>query len=176
MPDKALAGRSAERVRAAYGPQPTGRLFGEALDALYAADLLGSMLHRHPGDIRGALRAWEAQLRPHMSYYQVNARSTVRGGTPPADPGGRCGQPARGNVIASTWWHECYRHPVHRRLNASARADADTIANGRERSRRCGHRLRAVSRDAGTVQSVAGLAHLGRVLPLPGPALLGAPP
>ncbi|MEU6739761.1 FAD-dependent oxidoreductase [Streptosporangium sandarakinum] len=116
--DAEFTGRPAERVRAAYGPQPTGRLLGEALDALDAADgflfdsveqprmdtwsrgrvvlvgdsawcpglysamgisaglagadLLGGMLHRHPGDVPGALRAWEAQLRPHMTYYQVN--------------------------------------------------------------------------------------------------------
>jgi 2-polyprenyl-6-methoxyphenol hydroxylase-like FAD-dependent oxidoreductase len=116
--DAEFIGPPAERVRAAYGPQPTGRLLGEALDALDAtdaflfdsveqprmdtwshgrvvlvgdsawcpslfaamgisaglagADLLGTMLHRHAGDIRGALHAWEAQLRPHMSYYQAN--------------------------------------------------------------------------------------------------------
>ncbi|MFI6787976.1 FAD-dependent monooxygenase [Nonomuraea sp. NPDC050383] len=116
--DAEFTGRPAERVRAAYGPQPTGRLLGEALDALDAADeflfdsveqprmdawshgrvvlvgdsawspslyaamgisaglagadLLAGMLHRHPGDIRGALRAWETQLRPHMTYYQAD--------------------------------------------------------------------------------------------------------
>ncbi|MGW0808136.1 FAD-dependent monooxygenase [Nonomuraea sp. NPDC002799] len=115
--DAEFTGRPAERVRAAYGPQPTGRLLGEALDALDAdaflfdsveqprmdawshgrvvlvgdsawspslyaamgisaalagADLLAGMLHRHPGDIHGALHAWEAQLRPHMTYYQDN--------------------------------------------------------------------------------------------------------
>lgn len=116
--DAEFTGRPAEQVRAAYGPQPMGRLLGEALDALdtageflfdsveqarmdawshgrvvlvgdsawcpslYAAmgisaalagaDLLAGMLHRHPGDIRGALHAWEAQLRPHMTYYQAN--------------------------------------------------------------------------------------------------------
>ncbi len=116
--DAEFVGRPADRVRAAYGPQPTGRLLGEVLDALDAtdaflfdsveqprmdawshgrvvlvgdsawcpslyasmgvsaglagADLLGTMLHRHPGDIPGALHAWEAQLRPHMSHYQAN--------------------------------------------------------------------------------------------------------
>ncbi|MFF0575556.1 FAD-dependent monooxygenase [Streptosporangium saharense] len=116
--DVEFTGRPAEQVRAAYGPQPTGLLLGEALEALdgadeflfdsveqprmdawsrgrvvlvgdsawcpslYAAmgisaaltgaDLLASMLCRHPGDIRGALRAWETQLRPHMTYYQAN--------------------------------------------------------------------------------------------------------
>jgi 2-polyprenyl-6-methoxyphenol hydroxylase-like FAD-dependent oxidoreductase len=34
--------------------------------ALAGADLLATMLERHPGDIHGALDAWEAQLRPHM--------------------------------------------------------------------------------------------------------------
>ncbi|MGI5290471.1 hypothetical protein ACQEVF_45070 [Nonomuraea polychroma] len=35
--DAEFAGRPAERVRAAYGPQTTGRLLGEALDALDAS-------------------------------------------------------------------------------------------------------------------------------------------
>ncbi|MET7464025.1 hypothetical protein [Nonomuraea sp. NPDC005501] len=110
--DAEFTGRPAERVRAAYGPQPTGRRLGEALDTLDSADEflfdsveqprmdawshgrvvlvgdsawcpslyaamgisagLAGMLHRHPGDIRGALRAWEAQLRPHMTYYQAD--------------------------------------------------------------------------------------------------------
>ncbi|NUP01146.1 MAG: FAD-dependent oxidoreductase [Nonomuraea sp.] len=116
--DAQLTGRPAERVRAAYGPRPPGRLLGEALDALdsageflfdaveqprmdtwshgrvvlvgdsawcpslYAAmgvsaglagaDLLATMLHRHPDDLPTALRTWEARLRPHMSYYQAD--------------------------------------------------------------------------------------------------------
>lgn len=45
---------------------------------LAGADLLGTMLQRHPGDIPVALRSWEAQLRPHLTNYQeigVNERS-----------------------------------------------------------------------------------------------------
>ncbi|MFJ5987106.1 FAD-dependent monooxygenase [Lentzea sp. NPDC092896] len=37
---------------------------------LAGADLLGSMLQRHRDDVRPALRAWEAQLRPHITRYQ----------------------------------------------------------------------------------------------------------
>jgi 2-polyprenyl-6-methoxyphenol hydroxylase-like FAD-dependent oxidoreductase len=114
--DAQFTGRPADRVRAAYGPQPPGRLLGEALDALDAtddflfdsveqtridtwsrgrvvlvgdsawcvglysgmgasaglagADLLGTMLERHPGDITAALRAWEDRLRPYIDAYQ----------------------------------------------------------------------------------------------------------
>jgi len=39
---------------------------------LAGADLLGSMLHRHHDEVRPALRAWEAQLRPHITRYQEN--------------------------------------------------------------------------------------------------------
>ncbi|WP_280234916.1 FAD-dependent oxidoreductase [Nocardia cyriacigeorgica] len=34
------------------------------------ADLLGTMLERHPGDIPAALRAWEARLRPFVEFHQ----------------------------------------------------------------------------------------------------------
>ncbi|MCO1581194.1 FAD-dependent monooxygenase [Crossiella sp. SN42] len=106
----------AQRVRAAFGPGPTGRALGEVLRAmenaeellfdsveqvkmdrwhqgrvvllgdsawcvtLYAgmgvsaglagADLLGTMLERHPRDLPRALAAWEAKLRPSIEYYQ----------------------------------------------------------------------------------------------------------
>jgi 2-polyprenyl-6-methoxyphenol hydroxylase-like FAD-dependent oxidoreductase len=106
----------AERVRAAFGPQPPGSTLGAVLDALettdallfdsaeqvhldtwhkgrvvlvgdsawcvtlYAgmgvsaglvgADLLGSMLERHPDDLEAALTKWERGLRPYISHYQ----------------------------------------------------------------------------------------------------------
>ncbi|MFE2422098.1 FAD-dependent monooxygenase [Streptomyces hokutonensis] len=108
----------ARRVRAAFGPEPPGRLLGEVLDALdtaddllfdsveqarmdtwhhgrvvlvgdsawcvslYAgmgvsmgitgADLLGTMLDRHPSDARQALAVWERTLRPHVTVFQQN--------------------------------------------------------------------------------------------------------
>ncbi|CCH32690.1 FAD-dependent monooxygenase [Actinosynnema sp. NPDC047251] len=37
---------------------------------LAGADLLGTVLHHHPGDIPAALRSWEARLRPHLTVYQ----------------------------------------------------------------------------------------------------------
>src|SRR5690606_10494894 len=37
---------------------------------LAGADLLGTMLERHPGDIPAALRAWEDRLRPYIDAYQ----------------------------------------------------------------------------------------------------------
>jgi 2-polyprenyl-6-methoxyphenol hydroxylase-like FAD-dependent oxidoreductase len=106
----------AERVRAAFGPQPSGSTLGTVLDALettdallfdsaeqvhldtwhkgrvvlvgdsawcvtlYAgmgvsaglagADLLGSMLERHPDDLEAALTEWERGLRPYITHYQ----------------------------------------------------------------------------------------------------------
>ncbi|MBP2477897.1 2-polyprenyl-6-methoxyphenol hydroxylase-like FAD-dependent oxidoreductase [Crossiella equi] len=39
---------------------------------LAGADLLGTMLARHPGDLPRALREWEAKLRPYVEYYQRN--------------------------------------------------------------------------------------------------------
>ncbi|GAA1330093.1 FAD-dependent monooxygenase [Saccharothrix algeriensis] len=114
--DGQFTGRPADRVRAAFGPEPAGPLLGPALDvldntdsflfdtveqsrmdswsrgrvvlvgdsawcvslyagmgasaALAGADLLGTMLQRHPGHIPGALTSWEAQLRPHLTGYQ----------------------------------------------------------------------------------------------------------
>ncbi|HET6257830.1 MAG TPA: FAD-dependent monooxygenase [Pseudonocardia sp.] len=110
-----------ERIRAAFGPQPTGRALGEVLQALesadellfdsveqvrmdrwhhgrvvlvgdsawcvtlYAgmgvsaglagADLLGTMLERHPEDLELALTEWEQKLRPYIEYYQQNGIS-----------------------------------------------------------------------------------------------------
>jgi 2-polyprenyl-6-methoxyphenol hydroxylase-like FAD-dependent oxidoreductase len=110
-----------ERIRAAFGPQPTGRALGEALQALesadellfdsveqvrmdrwhhgrvvlvgdsawcvtlYAgmgvsaglagADLLGTMLERHPRNLELALTEWERKLRPYIEYYQHNGIS-----------------------------------------------------------------------------------------------------
>ncbi|HEY1176254.1 MAG TPA: hypothetical protein VGF17_08855, partial [Phytomonospora sp.] len=41
-----------------------------AATGLAGADLLGTMLERHPGDIGRALRAWEARLRPFVEFHQ----------------------------------------------------------------------------------------------------------
>jgi 2-polyprenyl-6-methoxyphenol hydroxylase-like FAD-dependent oxidoreductase len=105
-----------ERIRAAFGPGPTGSTLGAALEALESADdllfdsveqvhmdtwhrgrvvlvgdsawcvtlfagmgasaglagadLLGTMLARHPDDIERALTEWERTLRPYMKDYQ----------------------------------------------------------------------------------------------------------
>ncbi|SEF04347.1 2-polyprenyl-6-methoxyphenol hydroxylase [Streptomyces sp. 3213] len=107
-----------QRVRSAFGPEPTGRTLGEVLDALegaddllfdsveqvrmeswrrgrvvlvgdsawcvslYAgmgvsmgmsgADLLGTMLARHPDDVPHALADWEHTLHPHVEVFQRN--------------------------------------------------------------------------------------------------------
>jgi len=37
---------------------------------LAGADLLGTMLERHPGDLERALTEWETRLRPSLEYYQ----------------------------------------------------------------------------------------------------------
>ncbi|MFE9747193.1 FAD-dependent monooxygenase [Saccharothrix saharensis] len=114
--DRQFTGRPADRVRAAFGPGPTGPLLGRALDVLddaedflfdsvaqtrmeswsrgrvvlvgdsawcvslygsmgvsaglAGADLLGTVLRRHPDDVRRALGEWETQLRPHINAYQ----------------------------------------------------------------------------------------------------------
>lgn len=106
----------ADRIRAAFGPEPLGGVLGEAVAALessdallfdsveqvrmdtwhrgrvvlvgdaawcvtlYAgmgvsigfagADLLGTMLERHPDDIDAALGEWEQALRPYLGHYQ----------------------------------------------------------------------------------------------------------
>jgi 2-polyprenyl-6-methoxyphenol hydroxylase-like FAD-dependent oxidoreductase len=119
--DAEFAEPAIERVRAAFGPQPTGRALGEALQALesademlfdsveqvrmdrwhdgrvvlvgdsawcvtlYAgmgvssglagADLLGTMLERHPRALELALNEWERKLRPYVEYYQQNGLS-----------------------------------------------------------------------------------------------------
>ncbi|RKT53641.1 FAD-dependent monooxygenase [Saccharothrix australiensis] len=120
--DGQFTGRPADRVRAAFGPEPAGPLLGRALDelddadsflfdtveqarmaawssgrvvlvgdsawcvglyagmgvsaALAGADLLGTALDRHAGDVPGALRSWESRLRPFITGYQ---RTGVRG-------------------------------------------------------------------------------------------------
>ncbi|WP_020639394.1 FAD-dependent monooxygenase [Amycolatopsis balhimycina] len=107
-----------ERVRAAFGPEPTGRTLGEVLDAMEAADgvlfdsveqvrmdgrhrgrvvlvgdsawcvtlyagmgvsmgmsgadLLGTVLERHPGDVPRALAEWDRALQPHIEAFQRN--------------------------------------------------------------------------------------------------------
>jgi 2-polyprenyl-6-methoxyphenol hydroxylase-like FAD-dependent oxidoreductase len=52
--------------------------------ALAGADLLGTMLERHPRDLAGALRAWEDQLRPFIRYH-VGAGINQRRFFTPAD-------------------------------------------------------------------------------------------
>ncbi|CAM3939724.1 FAD-dependent monooxygenase [Kibdelosporangium persicum] len=41
--------------------------------ALAGADVLGTMLERHPGDIATALTEWERGLRPYITHYQDTA-------------------------------------------------------------------------------------------------------
>ncbi|WP_369035969.1 FAD-dependent monooxygenase [Streptomyces adonidis] len=41
-----------------------------ASSGLAGADMLGTMLEQHPGDVPGALRAWEAKLRPFIEFHQ----------------------------------------------------------------------------------------------------------
>ncbi|MDX3100343.1 FAD-dependent monooxygenase [Nonomuraea angiospora] len=113
-----FTGPKADRVREAFGPEPTGRILGAALDALesaehvlfdsveqvhmdrwhrgrvvlvgdaawcvtlYAgmgastgmagADLLGTMLARHPRSVSRALAQWEWHLRPAIGDLQGN--------------------------------------------------------------------------------------------------------
>ncbi|AXB48645.1 FAD-dependent oxidoreductase [Amycolatopsis albispora] len=45
---------------------------------LAGADLLGTMLERHPDDVTAALREWEHGLRPYLDYYQENAPADRR--------------------------------------------------------------------------------------------------
>jgi 2-polyprenyl-6-methoxyphenol hydroxylase-like FAD-dependent oxidoreductase len=40
---------------------------------LSGADLLGTMLERHPGDLEAALTEWERDLRPYITHYQDSA-------------------------------------------------------------------------------------------------------
>jgi 2-polyprenyl-6-methoxyphenol hydroxylase-like FAD-dependent oxidoreductase len=47
--------------------------YGASL-AVGGADLLGAALQRHPGDVPGALTAWEAQLRPEVTRRQRQGR------------------------------------------------------------------------------------------------------
>lgn len=57
--------------------------FGSSL-AVAGADLLGTMLERHPGDVAAALRAWEAELRPEAEKKQKLGRR-VKGLYAPSD-------------------------------------------------------------------------------------------
>lgn len=58
--------------------------FGSSL-AVAGADQLGTALQRHPGDVRGALRAWETELRPEAERKQKLGRR-VKGLYAPSDP------------------------------------------------------------------------------------------
>ncbi|MGW2221573.1 FAD-dependent monooxygenase [Nonomuraea sp. NPDC001684] len=44
-----------------------------ASSGLAGGELLGTMLQRHPGDLPGALRAWEARMRPFVRLQQESA-------------------------------------------------------------------------------------------------------
>ncbi|MGW4403673.1 FAD-dependent monooxygenase [Nonomuraea sp. NPDC004702] len=44
-----------------------------ASSGLAGGELLGTMLQRHPGDLPGALRAWEARMRPFVHLQQESA-------------------------------------------------------------------------------------------------------
>jgi 2-polyprenyl-6-methoxyphenol hydroxylase-like FAD-dependent oxidoreductase len=58
--------------------------YGSSL-AVGGAELLGTMLQRHPDDTTAALAAWEAQLRPEAERKQMLGRR-VKGLYAPADP------------------------------------------------------------------------------------------
>ncbi|GCB43297.1 hypothetical protein [Streptomyces sp. NL15-2K] len=44
-----------------------------ASSGIAGGELLGTMLQRHPGDLPGALRAWEARIRPFIETEQDSA-------------------------------------------------------------------------------------------------------
>jgi 2-polyprenyl-6-methoxyphenol hydroxylase-like FAD-dependent oxidoreductase len=44
-----------------------------ASSGMAGGELLGTMVHRHPGDVPGALRAWEARMRPFIHLQQESA-------------------------------------------------------------------------------------------------------
>ncbi|TMR90888.1 FAD-dependent monooxygenase [Nonomuraea basaltis] len=44
-----------------------------ASSGMAGGELLGTMLQRHPGDVPGALRAWEARMRPFVHLQQESA-------------------------------------------------------------------------------------------------------
>jgi 2-polyprenyl-6-methoxyphenol hydroxylase-like FAD-dependent oxidoreductase len=44
-----------------------------ASSGIAGGELLGTMLQRHPGDLRGALRAWEVRMRPFIETEQDSA-------------------------------------------------------------------------------------------------------
>ncbi|MFI7131601.1 FAD-dependent monooxygenase [Nonomuraea sp. NPDC050153] len=58
--------------------------YGSSL-AVGGADLLGTSLAEHPGDIPAALTAWEARLRPEVTAKQKLGRR-VKGVYAPANP------------------------------------------------------------------------------------------
>lgn len=47
-----------------------------ASTGIAGGDLLGTMLHRHPDDVAGALREWEARMRPFIEQQQKDALMT----------------------------------------------------------------------------------------------------
>lgn len=53
-----------------------------ASSGMAGGELLGTMLDRHPGDLPGALRAWEARMRPFIHTQQESAWTSRRIFTP----------------------------------------------------------------------------------------------
>ncbi|MFC4121592.1 FAD-dependent monooxygenase [Nonomuraea zeae] len=53
-----------------------------ASSGIAGGELLGTMLERHPGDLPGALRAWEARMRPFIDVQQDSALTGRRMFTP----------------------------------------------------------------------------------------------
>ncbi|MEU4409295.1 FAD-dependent monooxygenase [Streptosporangium sp. NPDC023963] len=53
-----------------------------ASSGIAGAELLGTMLQRHPGDLPGALRAWETRMRPFIRAQQEGALAGRRMFTP----------------------------------------------------------------------------------------------
>lgn len=53
-----------------------------ASSGIAGAELLGTMLQRHPGDLPGALRAWESRMRPFIHTEQNSALAMRRLFTP----------------------------------------------------------------------------------------------
>lgn len=115
-----------DRVRHAFGPEPTGPVLGAALEsasdvlfdsveqvhldrwhrgrvvlvgdaawcvtlysgmgassAMAGADLLGTLLARHPHDLQTALAQWDRSLRPTIQYLQRNAVQMLNLFVPP---------------------------------------------------------------------------------------------
>lgn len=49
-----------------------------ASSGMAGADMLGTMLEQHPGDVPAALRAWEEKLRPFIEFHQESGMAMRR--------------------------------------------------------------------------------------------------